>query len=122
MLISASLCALALFAACGGDSVPASSGTPGTPDASRGGQLYLRNGCAGCHSTGNHKIVGPGLAGIAERAATRVPGMSADEYISQSIHDPGAYVVDGYPNVMTSFASISDEDFSDLLAYLETLE
>lgn len=55
-------------------------------------------GCDVCHSTvAGRDGVGPSLSGVAERAETRVPGLTAAEYLQQSIVDPDAYVVDGYP-------------------------
>lgn len=55
-------------------------------------------GCRICHSlTKDERIIGPSFYGIADRAADRVPGMTAEEYLYQSIVDPNAYVVSGYP-------------------------
>lgn len=94
----------------------------GGGDASRGEQLFASNGCSGCHSTGSDDLVGPGLAGVGERAATRTD-LSADEYLHQSIVDPGAFVVDGFSNLMPgTFSSLPDQDIDDLVAYLKTLE
>ncbi len=65
--------------------------------------LFAKYGCAACHTlpaanaTGN---VGPSLEGLADRAGTRVPGLSAEEYVRQSILDPGAYLVEGFQPVM----------------------
>ena len=94
-----------------------------TPDAVNGEKVFLNNQCAVCHSTGTNPVTGPGLAGILERAATRVEGMSDVEYIEQSIRDPGAFVVDGFPNVMPDGFGffIPESDIQDLMAYLKTL-
>jgi cytochrome c551/c552 len=83
-------------------------------------------GCMTCHSTRPDKvIVGPSLAGIANRAGVRVTGQTAEDYLHNSILDPNLYVVDGfssglmyqnYKNVLT------DEQISDLIAYLSTLD
>lgn len=82
-------------------------------------------GCRVCHSIkpGERKV-GPSLAGVATRAATRVPGLSAEEYIRQSIEDPGAYVVEGFPNAMLPDMAekLSDQDMDDLIAFLMTLK
>ena len=91
-------------------------------DAGNGQSLFTANGCSGCHSTGTDKVIGPGLAGVLQRAATRVEGMSAEAYIEQSIRDPGAFVVTDFSNVMpTTFGSLPDSDIQDLIAYLSTL-
>ncbi|MEX0762105.1 MAG: c-type cytochrome [Dehalococcoidia bacterium] len=77
--------------------------------------------CSTCHSTGTDTVLGPGLAGVEERAETRVPELSADEYLEQSLREPGAYVVDGFPAVMPTFAHLSDQELADLIAYLKEL-
>ena len=94
-----------------------------TPDAVNGEKVFLNNQCSVCHSTGTNRVTGPGLAGVLERAATRVEGMSAAEYIDQSIRDPGAFVVDGFPNAMPDGFGvfIPESDIQDLIAYLKTL-
>ncbi len=86
----------------------------------------VNTGCHICHSLQpNTVIVGPSLAGIATRAASRVPGMSAEEYIRQSILQPNAYVVPGFPaGVMPSNFSelLTAEQLDDLIAFLLTLK
>ena len=59
-------------------------------------------GCGLCHSTAaGDDGVGPSLSGVADRAETRVPGLSAAEYLREAVLDPDAHVVDGYrPGVM----------------------
>ena len=100
-------------------------------DPKRGRDIFFASsigasaGCRVCHSIkpGERKV-GPSLAGIATRAATRVPGMSAEEYIRQSIEDPGAYIVEGFPNAMLPDMAekLSDQDMEDLIAFLMTLK
>lgn len=95
----------------------------GEPDAARGEALFAANGCSGCHSLGDDMLVGPGLKGVVERAATRVPGLSADEYLYQSIREPAAFATEGYTaGVMLNFPSLTDGDIADLIEYLKTLE
>jgi len=68
--------------------------------------------------------VGPSLAGIATLAATRVPGMSAEEYIRESILHPDAHIVPGFDNKMPSYISegLSPQDIDDLVGFLMTLK
>jgi cytochrome c2 len=57
--------------------------------------LGARGGCLLCHKTseqGNTR--GPDLRGVGARAASRVPGMSAQAYLVESLVSPGAYVVE----------------------------
>ncbi len=102
---------------------PTQAPAPPSGDAANGEKLFAANGCSACHSTGSNTIIGPGLAGVEERAATRVEGMSAEEYIEHSIRDPGAFVVDGFVNLMpATFGALPDSDIQDLIAYMATLQ
>jgi ferredoxin len=90
------------------------------------GTLGTNAGCRICHSLDPGVVlVGPSFDGIATRAATRVPGLSAEEYIRQSILDPDAYVVDGFPagQMLQNYAELlTEEDIENLVAFLLTLE
>ncbi|MCZ6538720.1 MAG: c-type cytochrome, partial [Chloroflexi bacterium] len=103
----------------GGDTTGPGDGGDGT--AIDGAAVFVET-CAGCHSTGSDTIVGPGLAGLAERAASRVGDLSVDEYIEQSIRDPGAFVVPDFAPVMVSWSSLGDEKIDALITYLKTLK
>src|SRR6185369_12983804 len=88
------------------------------------GQKVFNAHCATCHAlVPDTIIIGPSLSGVATRAETRVPGLSADEYIQMSILRPGDYVVEGFNNVMiTNFAKdLTNEDMNALVAFLMTL-
>ena len=82
--------------------------------------------CSNCHLTNSEKEnLGPGLLNIKDRAATRVEGMPAAEYIYQSIVDSKSYTVEGFdPDLMPqNWAEIySDLEIFDIVAYLMTLE
>jgi nitric oxide reductase subunit C len=81
--------------------------------------------CATCHSLEpNVVIVGPSLAGVATRAANRVPGLSAADYIRNSIVHPGEFVVPGFQDVMQkNFGDVlSGDQINDLIAFLMTLK
>ena len=84
------------------------------------GESLFQEQCAVCHSTGTDTVIGPGLAGIPERAGDRT-SLSSAAYIEQSLREPTAYVVDGFPAVMPTFADLSGSDISDLVAFLNTL-
>jgi mono/diheme cytochrome c family protein len=99
---------------------PAETATAPAGDPAAGEQLFAAN-CSFCHGAQNG--TGPALTGMGERAATRIPGMSAADYIHQSIVDPSAYVVSGFPdNVMPkNFGDkFSAQEISDLVAYILT--
>ena len=80
------------------------------------GESVFTANCAVCHSTGTDPLVGPGLAGIVDRAPS-------EDYIRESILDPGAVIVEGFLDAMpaTVGASLSSGDLESLIAYLGTL-
>lgn len=93
----------------------------------RGQVVFTLAGCNACHtisglSTGT---IGPVLDGIGARAATTVAGLSAEEYIHQSIVEPSAYVVPGFADdiMPKTFAeTLTEEQIADLVAFLLTLQ
>lgn len=101
---------------------PPGSNGGGSGDPVEVGQTLFATNCTACHSTGSDTRVGPGLAGIGETGETRVDGLTAAEYIRQSMVDPGAYVVDGFAPAMPSFSSLTEAELDGLVAYLKTLE
>ncbi len=90
------------------------------------GAQGVRSGCAVCHSLEpGVELVGPSLAGVATRAGESVPGLDAAAYLRQSIVDPDAYVVPGFPagQMLPDFASVlEDDEIEYLVAFLLTLE
>jgi len=86
--------------------------------------IFTQFGCAACHTlaaAGSNGLVGPALDGIGTRAAEREPGVSAQDYIVQSITDPGAYVVPGFADGLMprDFKSrLSDDQLRILVEFL----
>jgi mono/diheme cytochrome c family protein len=79
--------------------------------------------CAACHALSDDAapLVGPPLTHIGTVGAFRLAGVSAEEYIRESILHPNVYLLPGYaPNVMPrGYAqSISPPEIEDLVAYL----
>jgi len=110
--------------------VPTGQPTPGAPsvtgDANKGRQLFESKACISCHvlsgipsATGT---IGPPLDRLATTAETRKPGMGAAAYIRESIKEPNAYVVPGYPSptLMILPNPVSDSEINDLVAFLMT--
>jgi mono/diheme cytochrome c family protein len=93
-------------------------------NAAAGKSLFSAAGCVACHSLEpGVRIVGPSLAGVAARAATRRAGYSAQLYLYESITYPNAYVVDGFPSgvMPQDFKTrLRPLDLSDLIAFLMT--
>ena len=100
-------------------------------DAAAGERLYLEtslgvnSGCRICHALEKDIVlVGPSFYGVATRAAERIPGVSAEEYLRESITDPGAYVVEGYPvgQTMNLGDNLTDQQIDDLVAFMLTFK
>ncbi|RPI99975.1 MAG: cytochrome c [Chloroflexi bacterium] len=112
----------ALVADTEGDTTPEPSGDNG--EASGGadlvavGEALFADECAGCH--GEADGAGPAFTGMAERAATRVEGMSAEDYLHESIVDPSAHVVEGFADIMPKDYDdqFDDEQINGLVAYI----
>jgi cytochrome c oxidase subunit II len=88
-----------------------------------GKQVFTSSGCGGCHTladAGTDATVGPKLDGLAETAAERRKGTSAEDYVRQSITEPQAFVVKGFPNVMPKDyrEQLSPEQLDALVEYL----
>jgi cytochrome c2 len=81
----------------------------------RGKQIFLSRGCTGCHTMEglSTATIGPNLTKIGTVAATRVPAQSAEEYIRESILNPSAHVVEGYPD------NLMPKNFGDLIPATE---
>lgn len=81
--------------------------------------------CDVCHSTTpGDDGVGPSLAGVGERAGTRVPGVDAESYLRQSILDPDAFIVEGYRSgqMLDIYEErLSPEQLDSLIEYLLSL-
>lgn len=99
--------------------------TDGLPEGNpaNGEKLFTSSGCIGCHSQKkDERMVGPTFYNLWDTAATRVPGLSAKEYLYQSIVDPNKYVVDTFqPNIMQQnyAALLSPQQMADILAWIE---
>ena len=86
-------------------------------DASAGEGVFTQN-CAGCH--GAQDGAGPALTGMGERAETRVEGMSAEEYLHESVVDPSAYIVPGFADIMPKQyeEQLSEDEIANLIAFM----
>lgn len=89
-------------------------------DPQRGAELVVQYSCVACHVAGANLGIAPPFAGLADRAATRRPPLSAASYVYESITNPTAFVVEGYTGAMPeNFAErLSDRDLGDIMAYL----
>lgn len=92
--------------------------------AARGERLYIQNACQACHSLDGSSIVGPSFQNLfgSERNFTDGSSTTADEeYIMQSIVEPGANVVEGYQNAMVPYDFLSESELQSLVEFIKSL-
>ena len=112
-------------------STPSPSATPDNSPEGRGAVLFntSRGGfaCATCHYASERRLIGPGLAGIAERFTSYELEGSVEAYIHESIVNPTAFIALGEPafpeNIMplNYAALLSEEEIEELIAYILSL-
>jgi hypothetical protein len=82
--------------------------------------------CLTCHTVGKTGALRfPDLAGVGGRAASRVPGLSDVEYFAQSLYEPTAFVVAGFPPAMPPAnqppIGLTDQEILCVIAALQSL-
>src|ERR671918_2803929 len=82
--------------------------------------------CLTCHTIGKTGALRfPDLAGIGAQAQNRVPGLSDVEYLAQSMYEPTAFVVPGFPPAMPPVhqppIGLTDQEILCVIAALQTL-
>src|SRR5688572_20850263 len=66
-----------------------------------GDEIYKTKGtCEICHRIGQKGTRAPDLAGVGARAAKMKAGMTAKQYLVDSLINPNAVIVEGYPPIM----------------------
>jgi mono/diheme cytochrome c family protein len=86
--------------------------------------FHTKGTCEICHKIGEKGTRAPDLAGVGARAAKRKPGMTATQYIVESLLQPSAYVVEGYPPIMPAVdkppIGLNRSELWALTAFLES--
>jgi cytochrome c2 len=98
-------------------------------NAQNGQALFPSQGCGACHSLKpGEKIVGPSLAGVGKTAADRIKAAdyhdkatAGELYLKESILDPSAYIVHGFPDAMLKDFSkkLNAQQLADIIAFLQ---
>ena len=98
---------------------------PGGGASPEGAQAFIAGGCGACHTidgvAGASGQIGPNLSQVASRAGGMVSGLSAEEYIRQSIQEPTSFVVDGFSPLMPA-SLVSGDDLDAIVSFLLTLQ
>lgn len=91
-----------------------------------GEQLAQTYACATCHSADGSEMTGPTWQGIFDHEVQLADGstVTADEnYIRESILEPNAKVVEGFPAVMNTYqGQLNDEQINAIIEYIKTLQ
>lgn len=116
--------AVFLLAACGGGDTTEIQ-TPGggyTTEVLANEQLAGEVGCLACHTDGDTPAA-PSLVGIWGRENQLADGRTVTvdhEYVSRSITEPGADVVEGYNSTMPT-VPLTDEEVDRLVDWVRSL-
>ena len=96
------------------------------PVAVRGERIVRNAGCLNCHAVEGKEKIGPNFRGVFGSKVPLEGNRSAtadEEYLRESIVEPGAKVVKGYPNVMPTYkTSMPPDDVRAAVEYLKTLK
>lgn len=82
--------------------------------------------CLTCHTVGKTGALRfPDLAGVGGKAGSRIPGLSDVEYFAQSLYEPTAFVVTGFPPAMPPAnqppIGLTDQEILCVIAALQSL-
>jgi mono/diheme cytochrome c family protein len=91
-----------------------------------GEEIYKTKGtCEICHRIGQKGTRAPDLAGIGGRAGKTKAGLAGKQYIIESLLQPQAFVVEGYPPIMPAVdkppIALNRSELWALTAFLESL-
>ena len=91
-----------------------------------GEEIFKTKGtCEICHRIGQKGTRAPDLAGVGGRAAKMKPGMSATQYLVESLVNPNATIVEGYPPIMPAVnkppIALNRSELWALTAFLQSL-
>lgn len=88
-----------------------------------GEKLYIQNGCQACHSTDGSILVGPSFQGLFGSERTFQDGSSTtadEEYLMESITEPGERVVEGFDNAMVPYDYLSESEIQSLVEFIKS--
>lgn len=88
----------------------------------KGERLYLQNGCNACHTADGSASTGPTFRNLfGKQEQTDKGSVTVDEaYITESIRQPGAKIVNGYSNQMMPF-NLTDRQIGFIAAWMKSV-
>lgn len=94
------------------------------PNADRGELIANQNGCFACHSVDGSNLVGPTWRGLYGSEVELNDGsvvIADDDFITESILEPNAKIVAGYPpNAMPQY-SLTAEEIADIIEFIKSI-
>jgi cytochrome c oxidase subunit 2 len=91
----------------------------------RGAQVSEETGCLSCHSTDGSELIGPtwlGLFGSQREFEDGSTALADEEYLHNSILNPGDEVVAGYPDIMpAAYGNVAEEDQAAIIEFIKSL-
>ena len=133
ILIITTLLLVLILASCGTSPEPSPVNSPeadtpadtGNPALIDQGKTIFQANCSACHTTTSEDVlVGPSMVGLVTHASKMSDGMDSRGYILQSILEPGAFINEGFQDLMpaTYANSLSEEEIDALVDYLMTFD
>lgn len=96
------------------------------PPDKAGEILFRRHGCGSCHSIDGTPRVGPSLKAIIGQTHAMADGGNAavdENYIRQSVLEPGAKIRQGFRNQMPTYkGKLNDQEITAIIQYLKSLK
>jgi cytochrome c oxidase subunit 2 len=87
-----------------------------------GAKIYEAQGCQTCHATTAERKIGPGFGNNwGQPRPGSSQGVVNEDYVRESIVNPQAYIVEGYPGVMPAYPALDDLELYALTAYIKDL-
>ncbi len=93
-----------------------------------GKKIATEKGCLGCHSLDGSRGVGPTFKGLFASQVTVVKEgktvtVTADEaFLKESIRQPAATIVEGFPPIMPGNPDMTDEQISALIGFIKSVK
>ena len=101
------------------------SAGPVSEPAAEGARLFERFGCSTCHHADSGGVAPPlrGLYGRQVRLQDGTAVTADDNYLRESILNPQAKIVEGYPPIMPTFqGTVDEQQLIQLLIYIKSLD